>query len=87
MDCCTIITEAIDRADWDFFAEEIYPWERPRRSFLRQGVSPAARELPVGEHNSPRGMDLHEASLNKSPNSLKVRSKIRQASEYYMEVN
>ena len=47
----------------------------------------AARELPVGEHNSPRGLDLHEASLNKSPSSLKVRSKIRQASEYYREVN
>ena len=46
----------------------------------------AARELPVGKRNSPRGLDLHEASWNKSPNSLKVRSKIRQASEYYMEV-
>ena len=46
----------------------------------------AARDLPVGERNSPRELDLPEASRNKSPNSLKVRSKIRQASEYYMEV-
>ena len=83
---CSTIDKAIDRADWEFCLEEIYPWEHPGGSFRRQGVPVAARELPVGKRNSPRGLDLHEASWNKSPNSLKVRSKIRQASEYYMEV-
>ena len=83
---CSIIGEAIAGTDWDFCPKELYPWGRTGRSFLGQGVPVAARDLPVGERNSPRELDLPEASRNKSPNSLKVRSKIRQASEYYMEV-
>ena len=46
----------------------------------------AARDLPVGERNSPGGSNLLSASLNNSPSSLKVPSRMRQAAAYYMEV-
>ena len=67
-------------------AEVSHPWGRSGGSFLGQGFPVAARDLPVGERNSPGGSNLLSASLNNSPSSLKVPSRMRQAAAYYMEV-
>ena len=44
--------EAVAIAGRDFPAEEFHPWGHPGGSFLGQGFPVAARDLPVGEHNS-----------------------------------